>query len=161
MPYQLPENIRRIAMQGEFNEFDLNEFFAAQGTGSGAEFVHKDQVQKWLSLIRGAYEETLVGDLKLRKSKPVMPFADVRLLNVLQHTLWFLPNVASCYAMKNLLKDKQNVFYHDYAVNVCAGAEAGQGAEALKPVLASMKGDPFHSKTITLSCGKLTTGVTV
>ena len=55
MTYQLPENIRRIAMQGEFNEFDLNEFFAAQGTGSGAEFVHKDQVQKWLSLIRGAY----------------------------------------------------------------------------------------------------------
>lgn len=161
MTYQLPENIRRIAMQGEFNEFDLNEFFAAKGTGSSAEFVHKDQVQKWLSLIRGAYEEKLVDDLKLRKSKPVMPFADIRLLNVLQHTLWFLPNVASCYAMKNLLNDKQNVFYHDYAVNVCAGSEAGQGAEALKPVLASMKGDPFRSKTITLSCGKLTTGVTV
>lgn len=84
-------------------------------------------MQKWLSLIRGAYEEKLADDLKLRKSKPVMPFADVRLLNVLQHTLWFLPNVASCYAMKNLLKDKQNVFYHDYAVNVCAGSEAGQG----------------------------------
>ena len=161
MTYQIPENIRRIAMQGEFNEFDLNEFFAAGGTGEQAEFIHKEEVQKWLSLIRGAYEEKLVDDLKLRKSKPVMPYSDVRLLNVLQHTLWFLPNVASCHAMKNLLKEKQNDFYHDYAVNVCAGAEAGQGAEALKPVLTSMKGDPFRSKTITLSCGKLTTGVTV
>ena len=37
-----------------------------------------------------------------------MPFSDTRLLNVLSHTLWFLPNVASCYAMANLLTQKQN-----------------------------------------------------
>ena len=89
-----------------------------------------------------------------------MPYADVRLLNVLQHTLWFLPNVASCYAMKNLLMQKQNTFYHDYTINVCAGAGAGIGATALEPVQKSMR-DPLESKTITLSCGKLTTGVTV
>ena len=87
-------------------------------------------------------------------------YADVRLLNVLQHTLWFLPNVASCYAMKNLLMQRQNTFYHDYTINVCAGAGAGIGAAALEPVLKSMR-DPLESKTITLSCGKLTTGVTV
>lgn len=60
-----------------------------------------------------------------------MPFSDVRLLNVLSHTLWFLPNVASCYAMANLLAQKQNAFYHDYKVIVCAGAQAGIGLEAL------------------------------
>lgn len=87
-------------------------------------------------------------------------YADVRLLNVLQHTLWFLPNVASCYAMKNLLMQKQNTFYHDYTINVCAGTGAGIGAAALEPVQKSMR-DPLESKTITLSCGKLTTGVTV
>ena len=101
-----------------------------------------------------------MDDLKLGAKKPAMPYADVRLLNVLQHTLWFLPNVAACFAMRNLLAQKQNVFYHDYTVNVCAGTGAGIGAAALEPVQKSM-GDPLESKTITLSCGKLTTGVTV
>lgn len=62
--------------------------------------------------------------------------------------------------MANLLAQKQNAFYHDYAVNVCAGAGAGIGAAALEPVRRSM-GDPLATKTITLSCGKLTTGVTI
>ena len=62
--------------------------------------------------------------------------------------------------MRNLLAQKQNAFYHDYTINVCAGTGAGIGAAALEPVLKSM-GDPLETKTITLSCGKLTTGVTV
>ena len=89
-----------------------------------------------------------------------MPFSDTRLLNVLSHTLWFLPNVASCQAMANLLKQKQNAFYHDYKINVCAGTGAGIGLDALRPVQVSMS-NPLETKTITLSCGKLTTGVTV
>lgn len=102
-----------------------------------------------------------VDDLKLGQDKrPPMPYSDTRLLNVLSHTLWFLPNVASCFAMKNLLDQKQNAFYHDYEINVCAGAKAGIGLDALVPVQHSM-GDPLKTKTITLSCGKLTTGVTV
>lgn len=160
MTYRIPDSIRQIAMQGEFNEFDLNLFFSAKGKGSDARFVYENEVQKWLDLIRGAYLETTVDDLKLGAKKPAMPYADVRLLNVLQHTLWFLPNVASCFAMCNLLAQKQNVFYHDYTINVCAGTGAGIGAAALEPVLKSM-GDPLETKTITLSCGKLTTGVTV
>lgn len=160
MTYQIPESIRRIAMQGEFNEFDLNVFFSAKGKGENARFVYADYVQKWLDLIRGASMETTTDDLKLGAKKPPMPYADIRLLNVLQHTLWFLPNVASCYAMYNLLKQRQNTFYHDYKINVCAGTKAGIGAAALEPVLKSMH-DPLNSKTITLSCGKLTTGVTV
>ena len=160
MTYRIPDSIRQIAMQGEFNEFDLNVFFSAKGKGTDARFVYENEVQKWLDLIRGAYLETSVDDLKLGAKKPAMPYADVRLLNVLQHTLWFLPNVASCYAMKNLLMQKQNTFYHDYTINVCAGTAAGIGAAALEPVQKSMR-DPLESKTITLSCGKLTTGVTV
>lgn len=101
-----------------------------------------------------------MDDLKLGAKKPALPYADVRLLNVLQHTLWFLPSVAACQAMANLLKQKQNVFYHSYKVNLCAGTSAGIGVVALEPVQRSM-GDPLESKTITLSCGKLTTGVTV
>ena len=160
LTYRLPDSIQRIAQQGEFNEFDLNLFFAAKGSGSEAYFIHQNEVQKWLDLIRGAYLETTVDELKLGAKKPAMPYADMRLLNVLQHTLWFLPNVAACYAMRNLLAQRQNVFYHDYTVNVCAGTAAGIGAAALQPVLQAMS-DPLSSKSITLSCGKLTTGVTV
>lgn len=160
MTYQIPESIRRIAMQGEFNEFDLNVFFSAKGKGENARFIYADYVQKWLDLIRGFNKETENYDLKLGSAKPPMPYADVRLLNVLQHTLWFLPNVASCYAMYNLLMQRQNTFYHDYKINICAGTKAGIGAAALEPVQKSMQ-DPLNSKTITLSCGKLTTGVTV
>ena len=160
LTYRLPDSIRRIAMQGECNEFDLNVFFSAEGRGRNAKFVYEDYVQKWLNLIRGSYLETSADELKLGRGRPAMPFSDTRLLNVLSHTLWFLPNVASCEAMKNLLDQKQNTFYHDYHVNVCAGTRAGIGAAALEPVLKSM-GDPLKTKTITLSCGKLTTGVTV
>lgn len=160
MTYRIPDSIRHIAMQGEFNEFDLNVFFSAKGDGSNARFIYENEVQKWLDLIRGAYLETSLDELKLGAQKPALPYADVRLLNVLQHTLWFLPNVASCFAMANLLAQRQNTFYHDYRVNICAGAKAGIGAEALEPVQRSMQ-NPLESKTITLSCGKLTTGVTV
>lgn len=165
MTYRIPDAIRRIAYNEDFNEFDLNVFFAAKpatkDSPETAQFVYKDYVQKWLDLIRGAYLPSSVDDLKLgQNAKPVMPYSDGRMLSVLNHTLWFLPNVAACYAMANLLSEKQNVFYHDYKVNVCAGTAAGIGLDALEPVKESMD-PPLETKTITLSCGKLTTGVTV
>lgn len=160
LTYKIPEDISRIALQGEFNEFDLNLFFSAEGKGKSAHFKYENEVQKWLDLIRGSYLDKRVDDLKLGSEKPPMPYADTRLLNVLSHTFWFLPDVAACFAMKNLLDQKQNSFYHDYRINVCAGPSAGIGVKALEPVLKSMT-DPLKSKTITLSCGKLTTGVTV
>ena len=165
MTYRIPDSIRQIAMQGQFDEFDLNVFFSAKygekSKPETARFVYENEVQKWLDLIRGSYLPASVDDMKLGQDKrPPMPFSDTRLLNVLSHTFWFLPNVASCYAMYNLLQQKQNSFYHDYRINVCAGTKAGIGVDALEPVQKSM-GDPLTTKTITLSCGKLTTGVTV
>ena len=77
-----------------------------------------------------------------------------------QHSFWFLPNVAACHAMANLLAEKHNVFWHEYKVVVAAGAGAGIGLDALPPVRKAI-GNGFDTKTITLSCGKLTTGVTV
>ena len=160
LTYQLPDSIREIAMQGEFNEFDLNVFFSAERTGEKAKFTYQEEVQKWLDLIRGAFLGTTIDNLKLGAKKPPMPFSDTRLLNVLSHTLWFMPSVASCHAMRNLLVQKQNMFYHDYRVIVAAGSSAGIGVEALPPVQKAMD-DPLKTKTITLSCGKLTTGITV
>lgn len=160
MTYQMPDEIREIALQGEFDAFDLNAFFAATGAGAAAKFKHEEEVQKWLELIRGAFAPTTVDNLKMGAKKPPMPFSDVRLLEALTHTVWFLPSVAACHAMNNLLKKRQNRFYHDYRVVVAAGPEAGIGVAALKPVLDAMD-DPLETKTITLTCGKLTTGVTV
>jgi hypothetical protein len=160
LTYQLPDSIREIAMQGEFNEFDLNIFFSASGARDKAKFTYQDQVQKWLDLIRGGFLETTIDNLKLGAKKPPMPYSDTRLLNLLSHTFWFLPSVASCHAMHALLRQKQNKFYYDYKVIVAAGNGAGIGVAALPPVKEAMD-DPLKTKTITLSCGKLTTGVTV
>ena len=157
MTYQLPDKIREIAEGGEFCEFDLNEFFSADDET----FINEEYVQKWVDLIHGAYAENVVSDLKLHDKKPPFPFSDTRLLDYLRHTFWFLPTVASCKAMKKLLEKPVNrKFFGRYKIIVAAGNEAGMGAEAVNPVYASM-GNPQEDCTITLSCGKLSTGVTV
>ena len=163
MTYEIPEAIRRVAMNGEINEFDLNMFFEAKGKGKDAKFAFENEVQKWLDLIRGDYLDSSITEIKVgtRRGQSYLPFKETALLNVLSHTVWFLPNVASCQAMANLLKQKQNNFYHSYKINVCAGTEAGVGLDALYPVQDSMKPNPLETKSITLTCGKLTTGVTV
>jgi len=161
LTYQLPDSIRQIAMQGEFDGFDLNIFFSAEGEGRKARFKYEDEVQKWLDLIRGSFSETTVDHLKMGAKKPPLPFSHAPLLKVLNHTFWFLPTVAACNAMALLLERRQNTFYHDYKVVVAAGTQAGIGIEALPPVLDAMTDNPLESKTITLSCGKLTTGVSV
>jgi hypothetical protein len=159
LTYQMPDELVAVASAGQFDEFDLNEFFAAAGTGEDAQFKHESDVQKWLDIIRGQYAPTFVQGLKTG-SLPPFPYSDVRLLPYLQHSFWFLPNVAACHAMANLLAEKHNVFWHEYEVVVAAGASAGIGLEALPPVRKAI-GSGFTTKTITLSCGKLTTGVTV
>lgn len=161
LTYQLPDAIKQIALKGEFDGFDLNIFFSAKGEKENAKFTYEDEVQKWLDLIRGAYAETTVDNLKMGAKKPPLPFSHAPLLNVLNHTFWFLPTVASCHAMNNLLAQRQNAFYHDYRVVVAAGTDAGIGVDALPPVLNAMTNNPLQAKSITLSCGKLTTGVTV
>jgi hypothetical protein len=158
LTYQMPDELVAVASGGEFDEFDLNEFFAAIGTGKGAQFKHKSDIQKWLDIIRGQSPTKIVDGLKAEK--PAFPYSDVRLLPYLQHSFWFLPNVAACHAMAKLLAERHNTFWRDYQVVVAAGASAGIGLEALPPVRRAI-GSGFETKTITLSCGKLTTGVTV
>ena len=164
LTYRLPDSIRQVAVDTQFNEFDLNVFFKAEGEGADARFAYEDEVQKWLDLIRGSYLPGSVESLKLgAEARPPMPFSDARLLDALAHTLWFLPSVAACEAMANLLARPHNRkpnAYGGYEVVVAAGPRAGIGLDALAPVRRAM-GDPLRTRTITLSCGKLTTGVTV
>lgn len=163
LTYQMPDELLAIASDGEFDEFDLNAFFEAnfgkKSDGSKAQFKHEDHVQKWLDIIRGQYAPKSHEHLKTGTRAP-FPYSDVRLLPYLQHSFWFLPNVAACHAMANLLAERHNTFWHEYKVIVAAGAQAGIGLDALPPVRKAI-GSGFDTKTITLSCGKLTTGVTV
>jgi len=63
LTYQMPDELLAIASGGEFDEFDLNAFFEASGTGSKAQFKHKSDVQKWLDIIRGGYAPRAVEHL--------------------------------------------------------------------------------------------------
>lgn len=159
LTYQMPDELLAVASGGEFDEFDLNTFFEATGVEKAAKFSHKSDVQKWLDIIRGGHTPHTAELLKAG-TRPPFPYSDVRLLPYLQHSFWFLPNVAACHAMANLLAERHNTFWHEYKVIIAAGASAGIGLDALPPVRKAI-GSGFDSKSITLSCGKLTTGVTV
>jgi hypothetical protein len=159
LTYQMPDEVLHVASSGEFDEFDLNEFFSATGVGKNAKFKYKDEVQKWLDIIRGQFTGQIAQGMKTG-SKPPFPYADVRLLPYLQHSLWSLPRVASCDAMENLLSERQNAFWHDYKVVNLSARDIGVGLAALPPVKDAIKSG-FDTKTITLTVGKLTTGVTI
>ncbi len=159
MTYRLPREIREIALAGEFDEFDLNEFFKAEKQSDGSfVFRYEDRVKNWLDMIRGQYLPTEIDSLKIGK-RPPMPFSDARLSACLRHTLWFLPNVGACEAMRDLLE--KHPFYNEYKIVCCAGKNAGVGSQALPPVLDAITENPLNTRTITLSCGKLMTGVSV
>ncbi len=169
--YQISEITEKTAYEGEFNEFDLNIFFKAEGSGIAdgsnkdpAHFVNENDVQHWLDIMRGDFKDMTVDSLKTDIRKVPLPYQDVILRDKLRHTLWYLPNVASCEAMYNLLHKSQNKFYCDenngsYVI-CCAGKNVGNGSKALDAIKPYMN-NPMVQRTITLSCGKLTTGVTV
>ncbi|MFM2720563.1 GIY-YIG nuclease family protein [Microbacterium mcarthurae (nom. nud.)] len=159
LTYQMPDELIAIASQGEFDEFDLNAFFEAKGIGAEASFVHEDDVQKWLDIIRGGYLPTQVDAMRAG-TRPPFPYSDARLLPYMQHSLWMLPRTASCAAMANLLAKPQNAFWHDYRVVNVSAPGVGVGLDALPPVREAIGGG-HDTKTITLTVGKLTTGVTV
>ena len=154
MTYKIPDEIQSVAINEATGEFDLNLLFKATGDQKSASFIHAEAVQKWLDLIQG------VDGYKDKENRPPMPFSDAQLLKILSHTIWFMPSVAACYAMREQLRNEKNAFFNSYEIIVCAGIEAGVGQAALLPVQNAMD-NPLVTKTITLTCGKLTTGVTV
>ena len=170
--YQIDDITENIAYQGEFDEFDLNIFFKAEGSGlcndqkakNPAHFVNENDVQRWLDIMRGDFSSMTVASLKTDIRRVPLPYQDVVLREKLRHTLWYLPNIASCEAMYNLLHRSQNKFYCDEQNNkfviCCAGKNVGNGTKALDSVRPYMN-KPFDQQTIILSCGKLTTGVTI
>lgn len=109
-------------------------------------FVHEDDVKSFLRLISTDSEETKY------------PFATYEFRQQFKHTLWMLPGVKEANALSKLLK-RDAVFSHYEIANVAGdGDEEKPYDNALDLVQEAIAKNPF---TITLSCGKLTTGVTV
>jgi hypothetical protein len=158
MTYQMPDDLGHLIENYNMDEFDLNEFFRATGSGKEAKFLHENAVQKWLDILRGK-ANIFNSDSPLNK-RPPLPFDDTRLLNLCCNTMWFMNNVSSCDAMFNMLHEPVNSFYQGYTILNCSGPEAGIGLDALAPVREAMS-EPMKAKTIILTCGKLTTGVTI
>lgn len=160
LAYEMPDALKEVALNN-FSEFSLSEFFKTEKNADGiATFVHQVDVQKWLDLLRGQDISGLWSNVS-NTHRPPLPFEDPNLLRALQHTIWYLPNVDACFAMKDLLEASHNTFFHDYSLIVAAGSKAGMGEKALPPVKKAIGPIPQKTKSITLSCGKLMTGVTV
>jgi hypothetical protein len=158
LAYEMPDKLREAALNN-LSEFSLTEFFRTTKDATPT-FIHEQEVQQWLDLLRGQDLSDLWAAVST-SNRPPMPFSDVNLLTALQHTVWYLPGIDACLAMRDLLGKSHNKFFRDYTIVVAAGKDAGMGQDALGPVVDAITNVPQASKTITLSCGKLMTGVTV
>lgn len=147
--YQMSEIIKDqlqqgIEIQGETEEyaFDLNEFFE---TNSSGKFVHEKAVDEFLDALT---------------EQDKFPFSTPELRNELKHTFWLLNRVDSAKALAKKLK-KHPVF-KDYAIVLAAGdGKLSEDEESLKSFDKVIKAIKNNDKTITLSVGQLTTGITV
>ena len=147
--YQMSEIIRDelkqgVDIDGEEVEyaFDLNEFFATTDTGR---FVHNESVNRFLDAMT---------------SQEKFPFSTDDLRNELKHTLWLLNRVDSARALAKKLK--AHPVFKDYEVVLAAGdGKMDEEQETAKAFDRVNKAISKYDKTITLSVGQLTTGVTI
>ena len=124
--------------------FDLNEFFETNDAGK---FVHEADVKKWL--------DSLTHNEKY-------PFSTPELRNELKHTFWLLNRVSSAKALEKMLKN--DPVFENYEIILAAGNGKSSDDDQIineKALDRVRKAIKTHDKTITLSVGQLTTGVTV
>ena len=126
--------------------FNFREFFRVNDAGS---FIHEKDVRAFLNLITKEDEDSYY------------PFANEEYRNIFRHTLWMLPGVKEARAMSAMLQTHP-VFQHFKVVNVAGdGDEDEESKDALAAVEEAIGKAPDATRTITLSCGRLTTGVSV
>jgi len=153
--YKISDATRAQAETGLDDEFDLTTFFKVEIHDKIPRFFRENDVQMWLDWLHKPVNP------RDQNAHHPGPFANHQLRGLLHHTVWHLPDVNSCRAMTKLLKcSEKNPFFHDYHILCVAGKKAGIGLKALDPVRNAI-GDGIITKTITLTCGKLLTGVTV
>lgn len=126
--------------------FNFREFFRVNDEGN---FVHEKDVKAFLNLLTKEDRDSYY------------PFANEEYRNIFRHTLWMVPGVKEARALSTMLQ-KHPVFQHFKIVNVAGnGDQDEESKDALVAVEAAIGKDPDATRTITLSCGRLTTGVSV
>ena len=130
----------------EEKAFNFREFFRTREDGS---FVHERDIDHFLSLLTTDDEDSLY------------PYSNDKFRQIFRHTLWILPGIKAAKALSRKLAEHP-VFGLFNVVNVAGdGDEEEESRDALELVNKAIGSDPDQSYTITLSCGRLTTGVSV
>lgn len=166
--YLMGGEAEAYAKDGEFNGFDLTEYFKAKkvspsghSTALGAyAFEDVTRVNEFLNMLRGKLSDQMKS-LIVAGQKAPFPYEAQVFAEAITHSVWYMADVASCFAMRDLLQ--AHPYFKNFEIVVAAGNKAGQGAAAKPPVEEAIaKAIKEHaSGTITLSCGKLMTGVTI
>ncbi len=126
--------------------FNFREFFRVNESGS---FCHEKDVRAFLNLLTKEDKDSLY------------PYANEEYRNIFRHTLWMVPGVKEARALSAMLQTHP-VFQHFKVVNVAGdGDQDEESRDALEAVEQAIGKDPDATRTITLSCGRLTTGVSV
>ena len=126
--------------------FNFREFFRTKDDGT---FVHDKDVDRFLDLLCKDDKESLY------------PYSNDEFRRIFRHTLWLVPGVKAAKALSSKLK-AHSVFGMFQTVNVAGnGDEDEENDEALQMVNKAIGDDPDETYTITLSCGRLTTGVSI
>ncbi len=137
----------------EGGTFKFRDFFRTK-TGSDipederGKFVHEEEVREFIAKLRGKDDDNN------------FPFSNDEFRKAFRHTLWIVPGVKEAKALKKLLK-QDKVFSKFEVVNVAGNNDDESKDSALDAVLSAITDQPDQTRTITLSCGKLTTGTTV
>jgi len=126
--------------------FNFREFFRVNEDGG---FVHGRDVSAFLNLLTKEDKDSCY------------PFANEEYRGIFRHTLWMLPGVKEAKTLSALLQ-RHPVFQYFTIVNVAGdGDEDEESRDALEAVNNAIGKDPDATRTITLSCGRLTTGVSI
>ena len=126
--------------------FNFREFFRVNEAGG---FCHEKDVRAFLNLLTKEDNDSLY------------PYANEEYRNIFRHTLWMVPGVKEARALSAMLQTHP-VFQHFKVVNVAGdGDQDEESRDALEAVEQAIGKDPDATRTITLSCGRLTTGVSV
>jgi hypothetical protein len=122
-------------------------------------FEEATRVSEFLNMLRGKLSDQM--KMQVLAGKAPFPYEASVFAAAVRHAVWYMPDVAACFAMRDLLA--QHPAFRDHEVVVAAGSRAGQGAAAKPPVDRAIQAADQAGKpgSITLSCGKLMTGVTV
>lgn len=170
--YEMGPGATRWAEDGEFNGFSLSEYFRARKADPESRsrrvevgtYVFDDptRVSEFLEMLRGKLTDQMKSQVLGGSGKKApFPYESPDFTDPIKHSVWYMADVAACFAMRDMLEG--HPYFSGFEIVVAAGPGAGMGAAAKPPVEQAIdRASKQHkSGSITLSCGKLMTGVTV